>query len=810
MTEQQKWSRSSHVLVLGLILSILTACATPPAPEPGPQAKNQHPTSYGNATLYQPQEVPKGGELSGQVHMELNWGKLANPNAPLALKILIISADEGNSALDAVKQLFKQTGTPYEVMIATQEELTEAKLIASDGSGRYQAIFLAEGSLSYFNGTGYASAFSSEEWNLLWQYERDFKVRQVSMYGFPGSYPEPYGVTFEKAQETTSAPLHSYLTEAGKNIFSSLKATAVIPIRYAYTYLAKLDGSSPPTATPLLQDAAGNVLAVMGVSSDGRERINLMMGHNPYLLHTQLLGYDLLRWATQGVFIGERRMYLNIDIDDWYLSSNVWNPATLSNWPIEEKVFRMTGHDVLATRDQILKLRQRYPQASTLTYVNVFNAMLGEPSAQVDCSDSASLNGASLCVNDFFDWVSHTYTHATMDPLDYATSYYEFNENIKFANQVGLNFSANSLVTGQHSGLGYFFISEGQAQGLTCQYDQVPGDAYCQFGLEHSNANMLKAAKDLGIKYLAANRGWLSHTAECDTCGIVHPLEPSIMLIPRWPTNVFYNVTNPSEALSEFNHFYGPNGIIRDGNGNVFFNHELNYEEYLDFESNMALYHVLTFSPYPHFFHQDNLREYSPGRSLIYDWSEALLAKYDRYFALPILNLKWPDMAALVEEHTGFHESGVSGVWYRDTNQVRLTSPKAATIFATGIGLTGAHWNYGNVKVAKQRLAAGETISAAVVNDTANNRAPVIQAIANQQHSEAMAVSLQVVASDLDGDSLQYFAEGLPLGLAMDSHTGLISGTLPRGSKGIYSISITVSDGIALSGTSFNWVVGVQ
>ncbi|MEZ4605419.1 MAG: hypothetical protein R2865_01065 [Deinococcales bacterium] len=36
------------------------------------------------------------------------------------------------------------------------------------------------------------------------------------------------------------------------------------------------------------------------------------------------------------------------------LESDVWNPATLSNWAHEERVYRMTGRDALATREQIL------------------------------------------------------------------------------------------------------------------------------------------------------------------------------------------------------------------------------------------------------------------------------------------------------------------------------------------------------------------------------------------------------------------------------------------------------------------------
>lgn len=111
-------------------------------------------------------------------------------------------------------------------------------------------------------------------------------------------------------------PYPGGLTAAGEAVFGSLKKGVSVPVRYAYSDLATLtpDGG----ATPLIQDAAGNTLAVPSTSPDGREWLELTVAHNPYLLHTQLLGYDLLRWVTKGVFLGQRQFYLGIDQDDWF------------------------------------------------------------------------------------------------------------------------------------------------------------------------------------------------------------------------------------------------------------------------------------------------------------------------------------------------------------------------------------------------------------------------------------------------------------------------------------------------------------
>ncbi|MEZ4605418.1 MAG: RICIN domain-containing protein [Deinococcales bacterium] len=394
-----------------------------------------------------------------------------------------------------------------------------------------------------------------------------------------------------------------------------------------------------------------------------------------------------------------------------------------------------------------------------------------------------------------------------MDFLDYATARYELEENIKFADQVGFNDNPTTLVTGKHSGLGYFRVADGQARGLSCQYDQVPSDEYCQFGLRQSNPQMLKAAVDLGLKYLAANRGWISHTAECDSCGIVHPLEPRIMLIPRWPTNIFYNTGTPDENVSEFNYLYGPNGIIRDGNGNPFFSQNQSYQQMLNFEAQTALYHVLTGSPYPHFFHQENLREYAAGKSLIHDWTEALLERYNSYYTLPLITLPWVDMAKQVEDYTSFYYSGVTGRWDRAVGTVSLLSNKAAMIYVSGAQISGGQsWNYGDNKGSKRAFSAGQRISASVLN-LGGNAAPALNTVASQSSREGDSISLALTASDSDGDILTFQAAGLPTGLAINPVNGLISGVLPANSRGTYNVIVSVTDAKASTSKSFSWTV---
>ena len=87
--------------------------------------------------------------------------------------------------------------------------------------------------------------------------------------------------------------------------------------------------------------------------------------------------------------------------------------------------------------------------------------------------------------------------------------------NLTVAKKLGLTVNGNVLKTGEYSGLGV--------------YNPDPNndiDPPTDFGLGASNTELLRAAKDLGVKYLHGNMSFTSHQPSCFNCSIVHPLEP--------------------------------------------------------------------------------------------------------------------------------------------------------------------------------------------------------------------------------------------------------------------------------------------
>jgi hypothetical protein len=106
-------------------------------------------------------------------------------------------------------------------------------------------------------------------------------------------------------------------------------------------------------------------------------------------------------------------------------------------------------------------------------------------------------------------------------------------------------------------------------------------------------------------------------------------------------------------------------------------------------------------------------------------------------------------------------------------------------------------------------VSDGTTTTPASFNWTVTNPVPVVTTPADQTSQEGAAVSLQITASDPDGDTLSYSATGLPADLTINPATGLISGTVAAGAStnSPYSVTVSVSDGTDTTDVTFTWTV---
>ncbi|MBE9012320.1 putative Ig domain-containing protein, partial [Pseudanabaenaceae cyanobacterium LEGE 13415] len=80
-----------------------------------------------------------------------------------------------------------------------------------------------------------------------------------------------------------------------------------------------------------------------------------------------------------------------------------------------------------------------------------------------------------------------------------------------------------------------------------------------------------------------------------------------------------------------------------------------------------------------------------------------------------------------------------------------------------------------------------------------SNQAPVLNAIAPQSVREGQLLTIQLAATDADGDRLTYRATNLPLGAVLDPVTGRLTWTPTFTQQGTYTIDLTATDGNRLS-----------
>ena len=308
------------------------------------------------------------------------------------------------------------------------------------------------------------------------------------------------------------------------------------------------------------------------------------------------------------------------------------------------------------------------------------------------------MTATTRCLADSFNWLNHTYSEQVQDSTDYRAARDDIERNHRVAAALGLqHYSPAALLTSGHSGLGTY-----------------PPEAAVDHGLAASNRALLRAAKDAGVRFLGANRSVPSQAAHCEGCGVVHPLEPELLLVPRYPTSLFVSTTTPTEAVSAYNSVYGPRGSAPH------WADDLSYEALLDEDTAVALEHLLLFSPYPHFFHQANLCEYAPGHSLVFDWLNALLDKYDALYALPLVTLPWAELGAYLAVRTAFRDLATEAVWNRRAGTLHVQAERGGTVFLTGTAV-GDSSVYGGDTVSSFALAAGE-VKRLQVSETGRER----------------------------------------------------------------------------------------
>ena len=476
----------------------------------------------------------------------------------VGVRALVIALDDDDYGLPTWTSMLSRVGASYDVLQARTADVTADTFLRPDGVGKYNAILLTDAALLYQDGSGTVlSAFTSDEWNTLWAYERDFKVRQATLYASYGTFPEDYCLRAGTEGSVGATPLIVALTSAGRPIFDDLQPTAQIPITDSYVYRDTLAAGCDAQA---ILTAGSSVLGVTTTSADGRERMAFTFTSNQYLVHAYLLTYGLFRWASKGIYLGEQRHFMNVDVDDWFNTADEQLPnGAMTTW-------EMTAHDAYNARAREQALTATYPLAGAFRFGMAFNGADADLAAGTTCSPNGGvdqLTATSRCIRDDVRWINHTFTHPKMNAADYDTSKSEITQNLQVSTTLGLTVNPTVLKTGEYSGLGTYNPNPEDDVG-------PPTD----FGLVAANPNLLQAAFDTGVRFLHGNMSFGSQQPKCFNCVTPFPkptdnppgpnvpenVRAALNIVPDWPTNIAYFSTTPDEETYFYNSYYGPNG----------------------------------------------------------------------------------------------------------------------------------------------------------------------------------------------------------------------------------------------------------
>jgi len=365
----------------------------------------------------------------------------ASPGQRVDMKVLLLAANGNEPSYDAWKSQLKREGVPFDTFVANDRHAAGINLtsdLLSDGSTRakYQAVVLATGGLRDCSVSPCVSTLSQTEWDTLNAYEKTFGIRQLTAY----AYPSPdYGLNWPTAAGDLGGTTAN-LTTSGKLAFSDLKG----PVGFdsgGYGYQAT--PIDPAKFETLVQGPNSSALLGVFTHNDGRQEMVQTFDGNSSQLHTQLLRHGELSWVTRGVYFGYAHNYLELQVDDVFLTNGRWDTTTNATSFDPNREIRMTGSDVTRAVN--------WSKSTGVRLDMVFNGY--GSNEYVSDRGSDPLLTALQATKSSFSWINHTFAHTNLDCSTLTQIQSEIQKNIDWAAAKGLPIRKNELVTGEHSGL---------------------------------------------------------------------------------------------------------------------------------------------------------------------------------------------------------------------------------------------------------------------------------------------------------------------------------------------------------------------
>lgn len=250
----------------------------------------------------------------------------------VGLKFLILACNKSDSRLTVAKHALDAVGSLYDVVDWTTWGNADFVLTNTDGSGKYYAII---STIELF-------CWSTPQKISLEAYEQNFHVKTVILYSYPYA---ANGVMASTGASIDSASAYLQFAPSLESCTRALHYEAHIPIKDVYAYRTTIvDANIATPAVYLNEGGSQYVAAAILHYANGRERLEFYVDQATWALYPVLLGTAWMQWVSNGIFAGLRRIELNCHMDDIFMSTGMFNPATGQEGELE--VYRMTPDDM--------------------------------------------------------------------------------------------------------------------------------------------------------------------------------------------------------------------------------------------------------------------------------------------------------------------------------------------------------------------------------------------------------------------------------------------------------------------------------
>ncbi len=257
----------------------------------------------------------------------------------------------------------------------------------------------------------------------------------------------------------------------------------------------------------------------------------------------------------------------------------------------------------------------------------------------------------------------------------------------------------------------------GSASAAPSSTNQAVESAYPQ------NPVLIPAFTGVGIQYFGSDASKAypnptipGSTAEAYPAGSTFT-DGTAEAIPRYPTNIYYNVSTEQQEVDEFNSLYTPvasGGKCVASPTTTCESAPVTFAGVVENVDTNMFQHMMGNDPRPHYFHQPNMMGTPPagaptgtppntspskGDGLFYSVLNPMLAEYKTYFNTPIEQPTMAQIGAVLAEQQAWSQANTSQVTgYIEGNQVTINNSGTSPVNAPLTGVTGVGSVYGGIQ----------------------------------------------------------------------------------------------------------------